>query len=82
MPQNAGLLSTRPWKKNMKKVFAGVLLTTLAAALLLLSWMHTPHGWLTVPAALIGKMATAQEALSSAASIADTLPAGALRRVW
>ena len=56
----------------MKKVFAGVLLTTLATALLLLSWMHTPHGWLTVPAALIAKVASAQEALSSAASIADT----------
>ncbi len=56
----------------MKRVFASLLLLTVVAVALLLSWMHTPHGWLTVPAALIAKVATAQEALSNAASIEET----------
>ena len=55
----------------MKKVLAALLLITGVVGLTLLSWMHTPHGWLTAPGAFLAKVATLQEALSAGKSIAE-----------
>jgi acetyl esterase len=39
--------------------------------LILLGWMHTAHGWLTAPAAVIAKLTDLQASLSSNQSVAE-----------
>lgn len=56
----------------MKKILGALLLVVGLCALLLVSWMHTPHGWLTAPAAIISKLAALQESASDNQSIAAT----------
>lgn len=48
----------------MKALLGTLLLAAALWVLLVLGWMHTPHGWQTAPAAIIAKLAALQELTS------------------